>query len=59
MKWTETFMKQFQPPGPSFPPGFTSRVIWRYALPCKTLSSGPKVARFCEEVNKVQKGARG
>ncbi len=25
-------------------------------LPCKTLSSGPKVARFCEGVNKAPQG---
>ncbi len=48
MKWTETVTEQSRPPGPSFPPGFTPQVLWRYALPCKTLSSGPKVARFCE-----------
>ncbi len=58
MKWTETFTEQSQPPGPSFPPGFTLRVIRCYVLPCKTLSSGPKVARFCEGVKKAQKGAQ-
>ncbi len=52
MKWTEAFMEQSQPLGPSFPPGFTPRVLRRYVLPCKTLSSGPKVARFCEGVKK-------
>ncbi len=58
MKSTETFTEQSQPPGPSFPSGFTPRVIRRYALPCKTLSSGPKVARFCEGVKKVRQGVR-
>ncbi len=40
MKWTETFTEQSQPLGPSFPPGFTSQVLWRYAPLCHTLSSG-------------------
>ena len=56
MKWTETFTEQSQPPGPSFPPGFTHRVLRRYALPCKTLSSWPKVARFSEGVKKARQG---
>ena len=56
MKWTEIFMEQSQPPGPSFPPGLTPRVLWHYALPCKTLSSRPKVARFCEGVKKARQG---
>ncbi len=56
MKWTETFTEQSQPLGPSFPPGFTPRVLRRYALPCKTLSSGSKVARFCEGVKKPRQG---
>ncbi len=59
MKWTEIFTEESWPPGPPFPPGFTPRVIRCYVLPCKTLLSGPKVARFCEGMNKVQKGARG
>ncbi len=56
MKWTETFTEQSQPLGPSFPPGFTSWVLWHNALPCKTLSSRPKVARFCEGVKKARQG---
>ncbi len=35
-----------------------AQVIRRYALPCKTLSSGPKVARFCEGVKKVWQRAK-
>ncbi len=53
MKWTETFVEQSQPPGPSFPPGFTPWVIQCYVLPCNTLLSRPKVARFCKGVNEV------
>ncbi len=56
MKWTETFTGQSQPLGPSFPPGFTPQVICHYALSCKTVSSGPKVARFCEGVKKARHG---
>ena len=56
MKWTETFTEQSQPLGPSFPPGFTPRVLRHYAPPCKTLSSGPRVARFCEGVKKARQG---
>ena len=50
MKWTEIFM------GLSFPQGFTCRVLWRHVLPVKTLSSGPKVGRFCEERKKARQG---
>ncbi len=53
MKWTEIFMGQSQPPGPPFPLGFTPRVLQLHVLPCRTLLSGPKVARFCEGVKKV------
>ena len=54
--FTETFGEQSHPPGPSFPPGFTPRVLRRYALACKTLSSGSKVATFCEGVKKTREG---
>ncbi len=38
--------------------GFTPRVLRLQVLPCNTLFSGPKVARFCEGVKKTQQGAR-
>ncbi len=56
MKWTETFTEQSRPLGLSFPPGLTPWVLQRYALSCKTLSSGAKVARFCEGVKKAPQG---
>ncbi len=56
MKWTETFTEQSQPLGPSFPLGFTPQVLQHSALPCKTLSSGPKVARLSEGMKKAPQG---
>ncbi len=56
MKWTETFTEQSQPLGPSFPPGFTPQVLQHSALPCKMLSSGPKVARLSEGMKKAPQG---
>ncbi len=46
MKWTEIFMGQSHPSGPSFPQGFQ-----HHALPCQTLSSRPNVGRFYEGTN--------
>ncbi len=60
MKWIEICMEQSQYQGPSFPPGFTPWVLWCYALPCKTLLSGPilrggeKSVTGCERVTTRQ-----
>ncbi len=40
MKWTEIFMGQSQPPGPSFPHDFIPRVLWRHAQALKNPVSG-------------------
>ncbi len=53
-KVAEIFMKQSWQPGLSFPQEFTPRVSLRQVLPCKSHSSGAKVARFCRDKRSVR-----